>query len=134
MSVLFIAKYKPGVVSKFGTTPVDAKGKPSDSGQEPRKQARAQAIKLFGFPQGQEVAQIDSWQFKSSFLVDSTPGANAHGWVAVIPDAEFQTVMDTIGWPNGPICLMYDITIIPLAAVPGSDDVYANMTPKDWDD
>lgn len=57
------------------------------------------------------------------------------GWMAIVSDATFGLMKQTIGWPNSPFCQMYMIEILPLnedTKRPKTQLVYAYMTPESW--
>lgn len=56
----------------------------------------------------------------------------AYGWVAIVKDTDFQQMIDTLKYPNGPLCQMYDIEIILLNNDQSTADVYFHMTPATW--
>lgn len=140
MSMLFVGKYKPGIYQSLSKDEKDA--------------AQLVAQRLFGYDYGfrrgtsesgvdydknSPVAGYDivepkaniEFKFADSFRWPQS-GDKKIGWVTVVANESYDKMLDELQWPDGPLCRMYDIDVIPLHGHDTTYEVYEYMTPSHW--
>jgi hypothetical protein len=128
MTVMFIGKYN-GEFLKFDKEIHDA--------------TIAAALDLLGMTDGTETIPpkfdipfkyVDSFRQIQPLGSDVQPTTRGFGWVAILSDIHFAKMSQALGYPDGPLCQMFNIEIISLNNDNASDnptqDVYARMTPE----
>ena len=165
MSYLFIGRYN-GAYLYFDEKKVpDGNIIQIDKMKPKRRNARSAAVSLFGrldHETGQPARQPDpdvTFTFCDTFFhpfhhldeaEDHDEGdeyeyasgsgeylsSRGFGWVVVVPDESYEPMLEALGYPEGPLCEMYDIEIIHLnndnEKPHRTQHVYKHMSPTHW--